>query len=367
MTASTESRPIAPSDRVHDVLARDEALVHVFVRHSPHFEKLRNRSMRRIMARLVTVEQAARIADVPLAALLRDLNDALGLQCGPDEPEGDVGEKNQHAHPQQAPIVELDVRADLRSGREPFSRIMSAVATMGDSDVLLLRTIFEPVPLFAVLQKRGFDHEARATAADDWSVWFWRPSSAAAMALPNDVGGADAADRAAASAIEPHDARSLILDVRDLEPPEPLTRTLVALETLPHGHTLVQVNVRVPQFLLPLLAERGFDWDVDESQTGRVLVRIWRRPSPSITPSGVHESMSTQSVELDVRIIPSREKHPAIFRAFDALESGQSLVLLNDHDPRPLRYQLAAERPDTFDWAYEAEGPELWRVRISRC
>ena len=76
--------------------------------------------------------------------------------------------------------------------------------------------------------------------------------------------------------------------------------------------------------------------------------------------------MSAASVELDVRAIPPREKHPTIFRTFDALATGESLLLVNDHDPRPLRYQLAAERPDQFEWAYEAEGPEVWKVRISR-
>ena len=76
--------------------------------------------------------------------------------------------------------------------------------------------------------------------------------------------------------------------------------------------------------------------------------------------------MIQQTTELDVRIIPPRDKHPAIFRARDDLASGQSLLLVNDHDPRPLRYQLDAERPDTFDWEYEAEGPEEWRVRINR-
>jgi uncharacterized protein (DUF2249 family) len=76
--------------------------------------------------------------------------------------------------------------------------------------------------------------------------------------------------------------------------------------------------------------------------------------------------MTDQTTELDVRVIPPRDKHPAIFRALDDLTTGQSLLLLNDHDPRPLRYQLDAERPDTFDWEYEAEGPEEWRVRINR-
>ncbi len=76
--------------------------------------------------------------------------------------------------------------------------------------------------------------------------------------------------------------------------------------------------------------------------------------------------MSLPTIELDVRVIPPRDKHPTIFRTFDSLASGQSLLLINDHDPRPLRYQLVAERPDTFDWNCEAQGPEEWRVRISR-
>lgn len=76
--------------------------------------------------------------------------------------------------------------------------------------------------------------------------------------------------------------------------------------------------------------------------------------------------MSAAPLELDVRVIPPRDKHPAIFRTFDSLASGQAMVILNDHNPRRLRDQFAAERPYAFDWTYEVEGPEVWRVRISR-
>jgi uncharacterized protein (DUF2249 family) len=92
-----------------------------------------------------------------------------------------------------------------------------------------------------------------------------------------------------------------------------------------------------------------------------------RAPRPSITPRPQEKIiMAANALELDVRVIPPREKHPTIFRTFDGLASGESMVIVNDHDPRPLRYQLAAERPDTFEWTYEAEGPEVWRVRIDR-
>jgi len=39
---------------------------------------------------------------------------------------------------------------------------------------------------------------------------------------------------------------------------------------------------------------------------------------------------------------------------------------VNDHDPRPLYYQFAAERAGTFTWDYLEKGPDLWRIRIGR-
>jgi uncharacterized protein (DUF2249 family) len=76
--------------------------------------------------------------------------------------------------------------------------------------------------------------------------------------------------------------------------------------------------------------------------------------------------MPTNIVELDVRPIPPRDKHPTIFRTFDSLASGQSMMLINDHDPKPLHYQLMAERPDSVAWTYQEQGPATWRVQIDR-
>lgn len=272
MSESVMQSPVTPGDKVSDVLARDESLVDVFVRHAPHFEKLRNRALRRVMGRLVTIEQAARIANVPASRLVRDLNAALGLgdaaASGRANDDSRANGEAPHRHPAYAPVVVLDVRDDLRAGREPFSAIMSAVGRLGEGEVLRLRTIFEPAPLFDLLAKRGFRHEAVAHAGDDWSSWFWRPD-----ASPGSEGDASAAN--AVEALAAGDS-AVVLDVRGLEPPEPLMRTLAALESLPPGKVLVQVNVRVPQLLFPMLAERGFACEVDESRAGVVLVRIWR-------------------------------------------------------------------------------------------
>ena len=70
--------------------------------------------------------------------------------------------------------------------------------------------------------------------------------------------------------------------------------------------------------------------------------------------------------QLDVRVIPPREKHPAIFRTFDELAVDEAFVLINDHDPFPLRYQFNAERANEFTWDYLEQGPIVWRVRIGK-
>lgn len=69
---------------------------------------------------------------------------------------------------------------------------------------------------------------------------------------------------------------------------------------------------------------------------------------------------------LDVRAMSPRERHPRIFATFERLGRGESFVLVNDHDPKPLYYQFAAERQGMFSWQYLEEGPEVWRVAIGK-
>jgi uncharacterized protein (DUF2249 family) len=125
-----------------------------------------------------------------------------------------------------------------------------------------VRAIFEPAPLYAVMAKQGLAHWTQRLAADDWRVWFY----------PATEAPAPAAEKAADA-----DGEVQVLDVRDLEPPEPMLRTLAALETLPAGATLVQINARVPQFLLPQLNARGFSYEIREQEPGLIRLFIRRR------------------------------------------------------------------------------------------
>ncbi len=69
---------------------------------------------------------------------------------------------------------------------------------------------------------------------------------------------------------------------------------------------------------------------------------------------------------LNVTLLEPRQKHPTIFARFDELEEGENLTIHNDHDPKPLYYQLLGERGDIFIWEYLEEGPQWWKIRITK-
>lgn len=71
-------------------------------------------------------------------------------------------------------------------------------------------------------------------------------------------------------------------------------------------------------------------------------------------------------VPLDVRSLAPARRHELIFETYEGLATGEAFVLINDHDPKPLYYQFAAERPGRFRWEALESGPAVWRVRIER-
>jgi len=80
-----------------------------------------------------------------------------------------------------------------------------------------------------------------------------------------------------------------------------------------------------------------------------------------------HQSSNTPPApeELDVRSLPHGGRHDIIFAKLDQLLPGGTFVILNDHDPKPLRYQTEALWPGRYEWNYLEAGPLLWRGAVT--
>lgn len=96
------------------------------------------------------------------------------------------------------------------------------------------------------------------------------------------------------------------------------------------------------------------------------LARLEQQLAASADQAQPGDLMPPQDRVIDIRPETPKRRHEIIFDTFDALPPGSAYVIVNDHDPKPLWYQFAAEHPGEFTWDALEEGPEVWRVRIGR-
>jgi len=167
-----------------------------------------------------------------------------------------------------APLT-LDVRPELRAGGEPFPRIMLAAASLEPGQALRLLATFEPIPLYAVLGRKGLAHRAIHHGEADWEILFTPETSAPpAPPPPRATSGSHSGDGSG----WPEPKQSL--DNRGLQPPEPMVRILSALEMLAAGEVIEAWNDREPLLLYPELEARGAAIQVRQGTTGvRLLIR----------------------------------------------------------------------------------------------
>jgi len=78
-----------------------------------------------------------------------------------------------------------------------------------------------------------------------------------------------------------------VLDVLWMEPPEPLERTLEAIENLPPNESLRLLIHRAPKMLYPILQEWGFAYETIQCQDGtyEILIRHKEDGATEVNPS----------------------------------------------------------------------------------
>lgn len=76
---------------------------------------------------------------------------------------------------------------------------------------------------------------------------------------------------------------------------------------------------------------------------------------------------ASPSQTIDIRVLGScTDRKAHVLAAFDALDAGQSLVVVNDHLPNGLRRHFDEHRPGGFQWTLLESGPEVFRVAITK-
>lgn len=104
-----------------------------------------------------------------------------------------------------------------------------------------------------------------------------------------------------------------------------------------------------------------YTWTYQKEVPDEYVVHIKK-----VAKSGLGDDGYMVVNEFDIRPYPPAERHEMFYKAFDDIKAGEAFVFINDHDPRPLYYQMEAESKVPFKWEYLEEGPDVWKVRVRK-
>jgi regulator of cell morphogenesis and NO signaling len=157
-----------------------------------------------------------------------------------------------------------------------------------------------------------------------------------------------------------------ILDATLLHPAIKHATIFNRFDSLKPGESFILQNDHDPRplrFQLENIHGNTFGWEYLEQGPEIFKIKITKNNLEEVKEE--KKGNATENI-LNVTEIEPKLKHPTIFTRFDALKAGESLTILNDHDPKPLYYQLLGERGNIFTWEYQEQGPKLWRIKISK-
>jgi TusA-related sulfurtransferase len=165
--------PINPKTKVGELLDAYPAAEELLISLAPKFKALRNPVLRRTVAKVSSLEQAARVGGLSVKELVSALRDGLGV-TGDDIADGaddSTGDAPSWLDEGREPSAELDADALLEAGKTPVAEASVKLAHMQPGDVLLVRATFEPAPLVDALRDKGHAVFADEKGEEAWEVW----------------------------------------------------------------------------------------------------------------------------------------------------------------------------------------------------
>lgn len=257
--------------KISKLLKEYPGSLEVLLKASPHFSKLQNKLLRKALAGRVTVEQAASIAGVDLGDLLQELNNSVVSGSGKDvfaeenkkvkndwalvgRDAAPTADKPEHLKSLTSDkIFYLDVRPIIDSGKDPLKDILLKVKVLKRDEVLVIINSFEPIPLYSLLSGKGFSHWTEKTE-DVFKVFFYKNN-----VETNNSELARNKEGDLETEITENNFQNIIeIDVRELQPPEPMMKILENLYRIDEKSVMIVYHHREPHLLYPRLEERGY-------------------------------------------------------------------------------------------------------------
>jgi TusA-related sulfurtransferase len=270
---------ISANTKISKLIKENELAIDAIADINPHFKKLKNPILRRVLAPRVNIETAARIGGVDIQVFfdkLAKIGFEVDKKAETTKQQIETINKTDNMFDlKNDKITVLDVREGLANGIDPFNEIMAAIKDFTDGEVLKIVNTFEPTPIINVLKQKGFISKVEHISENEIHTYLKKEQEDKSEEInqkAQESAKTDDIDTVFASFKE----KFKELDVRDLEMPQPMVTILEELKDLPEDHCLYVHHKKVPQFLLPQLDERGYVYlskEIDGDNTKMLIFK----------------------------------------------------------------------------------------------
>lgn len=174
---------ITPAMKVGELLEAYPGLELILIEQAPAFARLKNPILRRTVARVATLQQAAAVGGLQVRALVAALRRAAGQPVDEASLEAAGVALAGVFAPERPDWVEggrvcrvVDADALLADGRVPLPVVTEQARTLGPGELLRVDAGFRPAPLVDALEKQGFRCWVREADSDRFEAYFGRRS-----------------------------------------------------------------------------------------------------------------------------------------------------------------------------------------------
>ncbi|MBS1522120.1 MAG: DUF2249 domain-containing protein [Bacteroidetes bacterium] len=263
---------ITPSTRIGAVIKDNPLAIDTLILLSPHFNKLKNPILRKLLAPRVTIAEAAIIGDCPVNKILDNLAQ-IGFEVGIWASAGEAPVGTSAADEAIDIVISHDARPQLAAGEDPLNTILKKLSGVKAGQTMLVINSFEPAPLIRLLRAKGYAITVTRKQPELVCTYITRVDGDEAL---NELQSATTEDVELFDSILQHYNLTFTeVDVREMEMPRPMITILEALEHLQKGEALYVRHKRIPVYLLPELKERNFNY-VFRQMASEVVILIYQ-------------------------------------------------------------------------------------------
>jgi hypothetical protein len=165
---------ITPKTRVLELIETYPQLEDVLIKYVPAFSKLKNPLLRRTVAKIATLQQAASIGNVKTGDLINMLRKEVGQELLDSEVDKAYNTKRPSWFEEALIEKEFDIREMLAAGEQPVNQVISDLNHLNSGKIYKLTSPFLPAPLIDKAISLKIDHWVLKDSENLVSVYFYK-------------------------------------------------------------------------------------------------------------------------------------------------------------------------------------------------